>query len=273
MSDTPLRSLASETSDPLARELLESARADGPERGARDRALLGLGLAPVGLLGAALSPTASAAGAPVGTAGKGGLLLLGKSLAIGLLGSLLGLGVLATRGEQARAPARATIAVPVATAAVTTGPTGTAVPEPTVEPPTAAATAVALRASRARSLDPRDTESVADASSHAATEPAPSPSVARHSAAAAQLAALAGVRSALAAHQPTRALSLLDDFERRFPGSQVAEEAAVLRIEALSALGRGPEARAMGLRFLRDKPGSVYGARVRAVTQFAAQSR
>jgi hypothetical protein len=89
--------------------------------------------------------------------------------------------------------------------------------------------------------------------------------------ATAQLAALAAVRNALAAQQPARALSLIDDFEHRFPTSQVAEEALVLRIEALSALGRAAEAGALGQRFLHDRPTSVYGARVRTVTQSAAR--
>ncbi len=284
MSDSSFRPLASETSDPFARQLLESARADGSQRGGRDRALLGLGLAPVGLLAAALPPTASgaagasgsgaSAGAAVAGSSKGALLLLGKSLAIGLVGGLTVVGVLdATRGAPARAPAPATSALP-AIATPARGPAALAVPESTAAPQIAVpAAALPSLTPPARALAPREVESVPEASSHATTNAAPSSSAARHTDALAQLAALASVRNALAAHQPGRALALLDDFARRFPASQVAEEATVLRIETLGALGRMSEARALGLRFLRDRPASVYASRVRAVTQLAAQNR
>jgi len=231
------------------------------------------------LLAAALPAAASAPGAPLGTAvagsGKGALLLLGKSLTLGLAGSLLVVSALSvTLGQQAHAPARATRAAAAITAAPTAHTAGLSMPEPTAEPQTAEPTEAApVRPPRARSLGSREAEGVAAAPSHATTDSVQGPPVARHTEAAAQLAALASVRSALAVQQPGRALSLLDDFGRRFPASQVAEEAAVLRIETLGALGRTSEARAMGLRFLHDKPGSVYAARVRAVTQFAAQSR
>lgn len=278
MSDTPFRSLASETSDPLTRQLLESARADGSEHGARDRALLGLGLAPVGLLAAGAPAAASASGAPVGTAvgggSKGVWLLFGKSLTIGVAGSLMVVGALqATLDKPAQLAAPAASAVPAITAAPTAVPVDLSVPEPTTATQPAEPTGGAPFRRRVRSLGPHEAENVAQASSQATSDSAQGPSVARRPDAAAQLAALASVRSALAAHQPGRALSLLDDFGRRFPVSQVAEEAAVLRIETLGALGRMSEARAMGLRFLRDRPGSIYGTRVRAVTQFAAQSR
>jgi hypothetical protein len=82
-----------------------------------------------------------------------------------------------------------------------------------------------------------------------------------------QLEALARVRRVLSAQDSRRALSLLDDFERSYPASQVAEEAAVLRIETLRALGRTSEAQALGLQFLRGRPFSVYRAKVSAMTR------
>ena len=63
---------------------------------------------------------------------------------------------------------------------------------------------------------------------------------------------------------PSRALGLLDGFEQRYRATPLAEEASVLRIEALANAGRMTEASALGSAFLRDHPSSAYAARVRA---------
>jgi hypothetical protein len=79
----------------------------------------------------------------------------------------------------------------------------------------------------------------------------------------AQLAQLAAIRKALAAKQPAVALAELDQFSRDYPGSPLTEEALVLRIEALQALGRSQAAAALAKDFLASRPSSVYAARVR----------
>jgi hypothetical protein len=79
-----------------------------------------------------------------------------------------------------------------------------------------------------------------------------------------QLAQLNSIRKALAEKQPALALTQLDRFAREYPASPLAEEALVLRIEALRAEGRGATAAALAKDFLASHPASVYEARVRA---------
>lgn len=79
-----------------------------------------------------------------------------------------------------------------------------------------------------------------------------------------QLEALAEVRSALLAGQPGRALELLDGFDRRYRASPLAEEVALLRIDALLDAGRGAEAAAIGQAFLTKHPGSAYAQHIRS---------
>jgi hypothetical protein len=266
MSDTPVRSLMLQTSDAFERQLLQSARSDVPEPGARDRALLGLGLAPVGLLTTA--PPAAAAAAPGTTSvlavgGKAVPWVVGKSLAAGLLGSVLALSALdRTLGGSARPaapppPSAASAATPSAHRP------GLAVPSSTVRP-TSALPAVIPPIPTAPPLSAEKAPETARAPLEAA---AGAPTSVRHSDGLLALDALARVRRALSAHDSGRAMALLNDFEQRFPASQVAEEAAVLRIETLRALGKTSEAHALGVKFLQDRPFSVYGAKVRAMTE------
>jgi len=79
-----------------------------------------------------------------------------------------------------------------------------------------------------------------------------------------QLAALGGVRQALAARDSTRALALLDAFDARHPASSLREEATVLRIDALSDDGRTSDAHALAIQFLQAFPASAYGEHVRS---------
>lgn len=267
MSDTPVRSLAQQLSDPFARQLLESARSDSPEPGARDRALLGLGLAPVGLL--AVAPPAAAATATASS--PAGVLVVGsktvpwvlaKSLAIGLVGSVLAISVL-DRALGGAAP-HAAVSHPSAASAVAASSVGIgAGSHATLMVPTSAPTAVADSSPTLAPINadkPPETWRAAPSLASAAPVSLPGGGLL-------ELEALARARRALSARESGLALSLLDDFERRFPASQVAEEAAVLRIETLRALGRTSEAHALGLRFLRERPFSVYAAKVGAMTE------
>jgi outer membrane protein assembly factor BamD (BamD/ComL family) len=56
---------------------------------------------------------------------------------------------------------------------------------------------------------------------------------------------------------------LIDDYEARFPGGSLAQEATVLRIEALASQGDRQGASALGDRFVAEHPTSPYAARVR----------
>ncbi len=62
---------------------------------------------------------------------------------------------------------------------------------------------------------------------------------------------------------PARSLALANEHARRFPHGSMAQEREVIRIVALSALGRTEEARSLGSAFLAAHPGSAYARRVR----------
>jgi hypothetical protein len=79
-----------------------------------------------------------------------------------------------------------------------------------------------------------------------------------------QLEALGAIRATLARGESSRALVLIDDFAARYPSSPMAEEAWVLRIDALSLAGRRFEAASLAESFLHEYPTSAYGERVRA---------
>jgi len=67
-------------------------------------------------------------------------------------------------------------------------------------------------------------------------------------------------RSALAGGDAVVAVQAVDDYDARFPGGALAQEAAVLRIEALVKLGRLDEAKAAAARVLALQPGFSIGA-------------
>ncbi|MGH7434310.1 MAG: hypothetical protein ACRENE_01385 [Polyangiaceae bacterium] len=118
----------------------------------------------------------------------------------------------------------------------------------------------------------------------AASEPAPAPAPAPEAPAAAapdvspspavadtrplgslgdQVASLDTARSALASGHPLVALRAVDDYDARFPGGMLSQEAAVVRIDALERLGRREEAASIGQRFIESHPASPYAAKVR----------
>jgi hypothetical protein len=77
-----------------------------------------------------------------------------------------------------------------------------------------------------------------------------------------ELSALEAARNDLRRGDAAGALTLLDDFDRRFPRPNVRDEATVLRLEVLFALGRDAEARRIGHDFVVRHPDSIYRARV-----------
>ena len=257
MSDAPVRRLAFELTEPFARQLLQSGRADGPEPGARDRALVAFGLAPVSLV--AVVPAAAAAPGPASALPLGAQAttwMVGKSLAMGVLGSLVAMSLLQVAVGSFAQPA----AAPSSSAAGTARPLATsAAVSSTAAVPTSAPAALTVTAPSLASSKPQRPPETLPAPIEAATS---APAVEPPPAGLLELEALARARRALASHEPARALSMLDDFERRFAVSSLAEEAAVLRIETLQSLGRTNEARVLAQRFLRERPSSIYRARV-----------
>jgi hypothetical protein len=61
---------------------------------------------------------------------------------------------------------------------------------------------------------------------------------------------------------PDRALELLSEHAARFPAARLAQEAAVVRIEAVCALGDRARARTLTAEFGRTWPASPLRARV-----------
>jgi hypothetical protein len=72
-------------------------------------------------------------------------------------------------------------------------------------------------------------------------------------------------RRALAGGDPPGALRQLDAFDARFPRGSLAEEAEVLRVEALLAEDDRASATKVAARFLAAHPTSPHAARIRAL--------
>jgi len=77
-----------------------------------------------------------------------------------------------------------------------------------------------------------------------------------------ELTLVSRARAALRLGMPDRALELLDQHAARFPAARLAQEAAVVRIEAVCATGDRARARALTEEFARTWPRSPLRARV-----------
>jgi hypothetical protein len=81
---------------------------------------------------------------------------------------------------------------------------------------------------------------------------------------AAELSALDTARAALAAGNPTAALSGLDAYAHNFPHGKLSLEAEVLRIDALAKSGQVAAAQKRAQAFMKRHPDSMLASRVRA---------
>ncbi len=82
--------------------------------------------------------------------------------------------------------------------------------------------------------------------------------------------ALDAARSALDAKDTTRALAILDQYDRDYPGELSSTDARALRIEALAQAHKSDEAMRLADQFLEDYPHSPRADRVRALKQALA---
>lgn len=237
------------------RRLLSSWRDEQPSARARTR-VLGL-----------LSAGAAATGATSTVAATGGGAALGKSILIGaLVGAVIvGVSEVVPRrsGDDQPRPAPIAVAPPPPPTPNANAPVrrpAPAKPEPAPQRPASVPrAAVPLPAPPADTPSPpADTPTTTDA----LPSPAPPPSAPRLNLLA-QVASLDRARSALAGGDTTGCLSLLDAHEAAFPGGALAQEAALLRIEALVRLGRRSEAAALARAFADAHPGSPDVAKVR----------
>jgi hypothetical protein len=83
---------------------------------------------------------------------------------------------------------------------------------------------------------------------------------------ASQVAALDSARNLLAAGDASGCIVALDRLQRDYPRTPLAQEAVVLRVQALVASGRTSQARALAARFLAAHPDSPYATRLRTAT-------
>jgi hypothetical protein len=246
MSD-PTRLLSAESGEAneFERELLGSWGTEQPSEAARAK-VLGM----VGLGAGAIAATAVAgkAGATVGGSiapkvGAVGATALAKWLAVGALGFVtVGATVAYVRHARREVPPAPVVTAPVATSA----------PAPEAAPARAGADVASPVAPEAPA---RGTPSPHRDRATRAADPALGE----------QVAALDRARRALGDGDAVGALRDLDDYQSRFPRGALAEEAEVLRVEALLAEGDRASAARAGARFLAAHPESPHAARVRSL--------
>jgi len=150
-------------------------------------------------------------------------------------------------------------------------PTG-AVPAPAAEPRPEGVDVMALPSAP---VDPRAAAPLRPASQRALLGQRP-PARAGTASASAQplglqdeLAALDAARAATVDQHPALALRRIESYRRRFPTGNFVAEIDALEVQALFALGRNHEARALAERFLSERPDSPYTQRVRSVINLA----
>jgi hypothetical protein len=78
-----------------------------------------------------------------------------------------------------------------------------------------------------------------------------------------EVVALDRARSALNSGDPAGALRALDEYDQVLHGTRLAEEATLLRIEALSRSGRADVAANLARQFIQKNPGSPLAERAR----------
>ncbi|AKU94898.1 hypothetical protein AKJ09_01562 [Labilithrix luteola] len=81
----------------------------------------------------------------------------------------------------------------------------------------------------------------------------------------AELAAIEAARRVLASGRASEALSRVHDYRATFTNAHFSDEADVIEVQALVALGRTDEAQSKAQRFLAAHPQSAYAKRIRAL--------
>ncbi len=235
------------------RLLLSSAVLDRPPPGGKARALVALGLG--ASVGTAATPSSAAAGAPLPA-------LVGKWLATGALSGLVVASSVAVVAHRLVAPARpamSTVAPARATAPASLAPTQAV--SRSSSPEASPALELGATGAPARSFAGEATANsvrTAPRGTHA-VRPAPVQSL------SAEIAALDAARRALAAGDAAHALGLLQTHDVDFPVATLSQEATVLRVEALHALGRDPEAALAAKQLLATDPHSAHAKRIRSI--------
>ena len=222
--------------DPLEANLLRVARSEGPSGESRRRILAGLGVGiAAGTLaepsGAAQTATGSTAGSAAVKWGIAGVVAVGASVVAFL--------ALHPNAPRAVVLPPAVVAAP-ATQAVAAAPANT--------DPASATPVTKLE----------DLPTLADGTDASKNVAAPS--------LADEVAAIRSAKGALASGNAAQALRELDAYKMHFPHGRLAQEATVVRIEALINSGNQAAAGSIADRFLAAHADSPYSARVRSLT-------
>ena len=242
--------------DPLEVNLLRLARNEGPSGESRRRILAGLGM---GVAAGTISETSGAAqSAGAGTAVGSAALKWGIAAVVAV-----GVSVVAFLSMPPQAQVTSVTSVTsvtpvtsVTSDAPTAGVALTSAPSKVATPATATAPGSADLAVPVTKVEDLPTLSGApDAVKGVST-----PSLAE------EVAALRIAKAALASGDAAESLRDLDAYRIRFPRGRLAQEASVVRIEALFKSGNQAAANAAADRFLNANPDSPYSARVRTLT-------
>ena len=246
------------------RDLLASAGLDvGSDQG-RERTVFAMGAA---ALSATTSTTSAAAGVSIGGATTGVLVKW-----VGVAVVTLGVAGASVRMGQTLSSGRPPI-VPAGPSAVAVGPQPPAV-FPASSPvlttaPTAAGPQLECSRPKAGASIPRPVATALSPTALSPPDPGP-PSVNQASVSPppdlqAEVSALGKARTALGRRDGQTALEELDLYTQAFPSGLLADEATVLRVDALELSGEATAAAALGRRYLGAHPTSPYGAHLRAV--------
>jgi len=233
--------------DPLQVDLLRLARSEGPSSEGRRRILAGLG---VGVAAGTLSQTSSAAQNAAGSAVSSAALKWGVA-------GVVAIGASVVAFLSLRSPVPSTSVTSVASAASVTN----ASPMATLAPPTAAKPTEAIQGLAPPVTRVEDLPTLADSSAVTdAPKSTSAPSLAE------EVAAIKSAKAALASGNAGQSLREIDAYRARFPRGRLAQEATVVRIEALLKSGNASAANAAADRFLAANPDSPYSSRVRSLT-------
>ena len=244
--------------DSFERDLLASAKDDAMSDASKAALFANLGamgpLAPPPLA----APGELATGAAKGFASAS----LSTKVIVGLsVVAVLGAAAFAFRPQAPRGDAAAT--TPAAAAAASA-----VVAAPTESPPAAVPAVPAVRelnpagTAMAPAALPSTRKALGSAAEPKNGQPS-SPAEIDVDALGRETAALDEVRAALREGDTSRALSRLNAFAKEHPRAVLAEEAAVLRIEAHAARGEHVQATTLGKLWLRVHPKSAYADRIR----------
>lgn len=235
------RLLDEQGTDPLEVSLLRLARGEGPSGDSRRRILAGLG---VGVAAGTFATSATAARSSSAVASS-------AAMKWGVTGVVaVGVSVAAFVGLRSEPPS-----APVGNRAPVSRPANP-IPEPPAASPAAPSPESIATVPVTKLEDLPTLDAPADSPKGAG---APAASLAD------EVAAIKSAKVALASGNAGLALHELDAYRARFPRGRLAQEASVVRIEALLKSGNAAAASSAADRFLSANADSPYAARVRSL--------